>query len=282
MWTIKRSHQHIKSETMSEYLDDRLQGGALARVDQQLASCRVCREELESLRATVTMLQDLPVDAPQRSFTMAAPPAEPVPARSSPLLRAPQWVYAGAASVAAIVLVILVSADATGLLAPDKPDDVIAVEATKSVQVEAGVIEDGTEGRDQAKPPPAAAAPVAEESAVEDSLPSVAMAAEAEPMREPAVPIAKDDLESEIQASGDTPDPGIRTTRPEERTRIDGRQDEEQVPIAGASPKEMPANQKETTATFWRVLEGLAGAIGLVFLAGLTLRWKISRRTRRV
>ena len=282
MWTIRRSHQHIKTETLSEYLDDRLQGGALARVDQRLASCGVCREELESLRATVTILRDLPVEATRRSFTMAAPPPKPVPARPSPLLRAPQWAYAGAASVAAVVLIVLVSVDATGQLAADKPDNLVAVEAPKSDQVGTEAIEGGTEGRDSAEPAPVAAAPVTEEMAVEASPAPVAMAAEPGPKEERAAPIAKEDLKSEVQPDGDTPETRIQTAAPEERTRIDGRQAEEQVPIAGVAPKEMPEHQQEATATFWRVLEVLAGALGLVFLTGLAFRWKISRRTGRV
>ena len=198
------------------------------------------------------------------------------------MLRAPHWAYASAASVAAIVLIVLVSVDATGQLAADKPDNLVAVEAPKSDQVGTEAVEGGTEGRDSAKAVPVAVAPVTEEMAVEASPAPVAIAAEPGPIGERAAPIAKEDLESEVQPGGDTSETRIQTAAPEERTRIDGRQDEEQVPIAGAAPKEMPEHQQEATATFWRVLEVLAGALGLVFLTGLTFRWKISRRTGRV
>ena len=282
MWTIRRSHQHIRPGTLSEYLDRRLQGDGLARVDQQLSSCDVCREELESLRATVTMLRDLPVETLGRSFIMAAPLADTVQVRPSPLLRVPQWVYAGAASVAAIALVVLVSADATGLLAPDKTTTLPVVAAPTPPQLETEVAEAETEEQDSAEPAPMAAAPVTEETVVEQSATPAAMAAEPGPREERAAATAGQDAEEEVQSRRPTPESELGTTPPRERTTFAAGQDEEQVPLAGVAPKEMPEHLQEATGTFWRVLEGLAGALGLVFLAGLAYRWKISRRTGRV
>ena len=281
MWTIRKSHQHIRAVTLNEYLDGRLQGSALARVDQQLASCDVCREELESLRATVAMLRDLPVEAPIRSFIMAAPPVEPVPDRHSPLVRVPQWVYAGAASVAVIALAVLVSADATGLLSPENQTTEPAAAAITPPQLETEVAKAAIEAREPATPALAAAAPVAEEAASEASTPSIAMAAEAESIQEPTGPIAIEDQQNGVRPSGGTPEPGLQTAAPEERTTLAASDGQDQVPIAEAATEQTP-EQRGATATFWRVLEGLAGALGLVFLAGLTLRWKISRRTGRV
>ena len=78
MWTIRRSHQHVKLETLSEYLDGRIHGSDLARVEQQLGSCGVCRDEVESLRSTVQLLRGLPQEVSVGSFVMAAPPHQPV------------------------------------------------------------------------------------------------------------------------------------------------------------------------------------------------------------
>ena len=239
-------------------------------------------DELDSLRTIVTMLGDLPVEAPGRSFTMAAPPPKPVSVRPSPLLRAPQWVYAGAASVAAIILVVLVSADATGLLAPEEPDNPLTVAAPKLEQLESEVINAGAVEQDSAEPGPEAAAPATSETAVEASPPSIAMAAEAEPMSEPAAPIAIEDQEMEDQSGVATAEDGSQTTAPEERTRVSEGQDSEQVLASQTPLNETSEQQQGATAKFWRVLEGLAGALGLVFLAGLAVRWKISRRTGRV
>ena len=121
MWLIKGKHRHLKAAALSEYLDGRLEGAALARVERSLTECSACREELGSLQATVAALRQLPVEAPARDFMMAAPPFRPARLRSTPLARASMWAYAGAASVAALVLTVLASADATGLLAPSQP-----------------------------------------------------------------------------------------------------------------------------------------------------------------
>ena len=121
MWLIKGKHRHLKAEVLSEYLDGRLEGAALARVERSLAECSACREDLDSLQATVAALRRLPVEAPARDFVMAAPPFRPARRRPTPLARASMWAYAGAASVAALVLTVLASADATGLLAPSRP-----------------------------------------------------------------------------------------------------------------------------------------------------------------
>ena len=121
MWSIIGRHRHLDAETLSAYLDGRIQGPSLARLERSLADCSVCREDLESLRATVALVRQLPLEAPGRSFVMAAPPRQPAHPRPSPLARASMWAYAGAASVAAILLTVLVTADATGILAPGQP-----------------------------------------------------------------------------------------------------------------------------------------------------------------
>ena len=141
MWTIRRNHQHIKFDALSEYLDGHLQAGALDRVEQQLAACGVCRDELESLRVTVGLLRELPVAEPRRSFITAAPPPVPVRPQPSTPFRLPQWAYAGAASVAAVVLAVLVSADATGLLSPEQPKTIETAAAPRAQQAEAEVAE---------------------------------------------------------------------------------------------------------------------------------------------
>ena len=292
MWTIKRSHQHISTETLSEYLDGRLQGGALARVDGHVASCEVCRDELESLRDLVTMLQNLPVEAPGRSFTMHAPPPKPAPARPSPLLRAPQWAYAGAASVAVIILAVLVSADTTGLLAPETVTTPLTAESPRQLQAQSEAAQVVTEARESiadevviVERESAAAAPVApatNEAAFEASPTTVAMAAEAGPITESAQPTGIENEPSELQSAADIPEREFQTTPSEDQTRVSQSQDPEQSLDSQTASAETPAHPEETTAAFWRVLEGLAGALGLVFLAGLALKWKISRRTGRV
>ncbi len=119
MWPLRQSHKHVNQNTLSEYLDGRLQGRNLERVEQQLGECDACRLELEELQATVAMMRQLPMEPPRRSFVMSAPPPIPAQARPALFLRAPSWVYAGAASVAALALAVTVSVDATGGLSSD-------------------------------------------------------------------------------------------------------------------------------------------------------------------
>jgi hypothetical protein len=120
MSILRLGHKHISGGTLNEYLDGRLSLRATGRVEQVIADCSVCREELEGLRLTATLLSQLPVLTPRRSFVLAQAPLEirPQPSRMGPWLRAPQWAYAGAASMAILALALLVTLDATGLVAP--------------------------------------------------------------------------------------------------------------------------------------------------------------------
>ena len=119
MWLLRSTHKHINQETLNEYLDGRLRGKDLERVEQRLADCDACRLELEELQATVAIMRQLPLETPRRSFVMSAPPPEPARSRPALALRAPNWVYAGAASVAALALAVTISVDATGGLSSD-------------------------------------------------------------------------------------------------------------------------------------------------------------------
>ena len=130
MWIFGR-HRHLSAELLSEYLDERLSGAQQARVAQQVESCTSCRDELENLRATVSLLQALPELPMRRTFTLAAPPPEPITLRQPVAFRAPNWVYAGAASVAGLALAVLISADTVGLLTTPAPvDRTISSQAT--------------------------------------------------------------------------------------------------------------------------------------------------------
>ncbi len=270
MWTIRRSHRHIKPETLSEYLDGRLQAAALARVGRELASCGACRDELDSLRATVTMLRQLPEEAPRRSFTMAAPPPEPVRARPAPFLRIPQWAYAGAVSLAVIVLVVLVSADTMGLLAPGEP----------TTSREPAAAPESEDGQFQA-PAPAAQPVPAGEAATEQSPPSLAMAADAGSAEKPAAAPTRETEEAASLGTPAGPAAESGAVPPEPRTRAAPPLEEGKVAAAGPEPGELPGARREGTAVIWRVLEGLAAALGLVFVAGLVMRVKFSRRNDR-
>lgn len=323
MW-IFRLHQHINPQVLSEYLDGRLQGAARDRVARRLASCAVCREELESLLATVGLLRQVPVAAPLRSFTMAAPPA-PLAAslrrvgsgrapltegklqrvRHAPLpLRMPPWVYAGAASVAVLVLAIVVSADATGLLAPEtqpatrqvSPTTVVGPEPSvpseagaraAPAQVPAQVTSQVDERQaivEKAGPPPPPAAPSGWE--VRPTPAPVVAALPTTPAPESVAAVVRqhpDSAAPDLKAvSSQTPQPKADGTPGPPAPALAAGKESKAPPDAVFPPGTSPAAAEPSggTATVWRILEGVAVALALVFLTGLVLNRWLARRAR--
>ena len=226
-----------------------------------MGSCAACRENLESLRATVSLLQSLPMTPPRRSFTMAAPPPELVAARPPTPLRMPSWVYAGAASLAGLALAVLISTDATGILAPD--GRVASVEPS-----------------DIAAPPPAEAT-VPSESAVAQAAPTPDLQGATPPQEKEvrsmaAVPEGEAGGEQQglaapaVEAEGALTERAAPATETEPPQPADMSQESDQAPVTGS----------KGTAVVWRVLEGVAAALALAFLLGLVLKRRASRRTK--
>ena len=118
MWIFGK-HQHLKPETLSEYLDGRLPGRDQVKVERAVTECALCQGELEELRATVSLLRTLPEFAPSRSFTLSAPPVtQPFTAIDRPSLfprLVPAWAYAGAATLAGLAIILYALTDAGGL-----------------------------------------------------------------------------------------------------------------------------------------------------------------------
>jgi anti-sigma factor RsiW len=303
MWTF-RKHRHLKLETLSEYLDGRLHSAAREKVARGLESCASCREELESLRATALLLQDLPEVQVPRAFTLAGPPPERVTEQPSVHLRMPNWAYAGAASLAGLALAVLVSADATGLLTPGPatvspgassaatpaqehaaataaPDALAAAAPTEtpvpkpqvaapepeSIQSFRAMQESEGDGGAEKSPAPSSGEPSATPAPEQETMATLQMAptpgqepSEADSPRGPQGPEAS-------SATDQEPPPPT-----EDRAS-------EQAPVA--EPEALPqrdAGQEQGTPLVWRVLEGVAAALALAFLAGLVFRWRQSRR----
>ena len=328
MWLLKPAHKHIGQDTLSEHLDGRLRGRPLERVERQLGECDACRQDLAELQATVAMMRQLPMETPSRSFVMDAPPPEPVRARPALALRAPNWVYAGAASVAALALAITVSVDATGGLSSEPPPrDVVttALAATAASEQTTGIsgppsspgpaaesaIESASRseaasgsGEDEAAPLPLAAAAPApattDQPAQGEPAGGEATASGAE--RAPVAPAAPESAAPPVEAAAAASQDGeraISADAPEDSVAAGGdsaagatatidNQIAEQATIA--EPAEAPVPIPETagpelfdqgdsgdTSAWWRVLEAAAGALAVVFLAGLALRWRTNR-----
>lgn len=316
MWLLKPTHKHIGQGTLSEYLDGQLQGRDLERVEQRLEACDACRLELEELRATVSMMRLLPMETPRRSFVMNAPPPEP--ARAPPALapRVPNWVYAGAASVAALALAVTVSLDATGglssdplrrdvaetALAPAPTPGQVTVTSGSTTEFESEFASSsGSEDVVTASPSLTAVAPAATTSdptVREGAGGGVALEAGAPTMAAPA-PLALPetaDQEPEAIITGSAGDePGSTAVAPDARgvagdTTAAESQTAAETQTAKALTAEGPAPVPELTepaifeqggsrtSIWWRVLEAAAGVLAAAFLAGLALRWRASHR----
>jgi hypothetical protein len=294
MW-IFRKHRHLKPETLSEYLDGQLHGGAREKVARELESCPSCREELESLRATVLLLQDLPQTTVPRSFTLAGPPPAPVAAQPPMHLRAPGWAYAGAASLAGLALAVMVSADATGLLAPSSAtvspqassvaalaQEDTAATATPDTLAAAAPTETPEPGSVQsfrAIPGPEADRGVEDSSAPPSGQPEATPVPDQETMALQAEPAPRAGPSVEREAKSPDAANATEPQGPEAATGPAEHQPSEPAPIA--EPKALPqenAGQVAGTSLVWRVLEGAAAALTLAFLIGLVLRWRQSRR----
>ncbi len=323
MWLLRSGHKHIAQDTLSEYLDGRLRGRRLERAERQLQICDACRRELEELQATVAMMRQLPMEPPPRSFVMSAPPPEPARARPALALRAPNWVYAGAASVAALALAITVSVDATGGLSPDplrrdvEITTLAPAPASEQITITSGpaaepAIESASRpeeppesGNDGTAPPSlAAAAPSppatdqliqvapagegatalgAEKAPLATSAPEAAAAAApqdagatlTESTRAEAASTAVVPEETPAQRAGGA-DRGIS---PVENQTAKTLTIEAPAPLPEpAGPARFDEDGGNGTSVWWRVLEAAAGTLTVVFLAGLALRRRASRR----
>ena len=295
MWLLRNTHKHIHPDTLSEYLDGRLQGRVLARTEEKLAECDACRLELEELQATVAMMRQIPMEAPRRSFVMSAPPPEPVAAQPFFALRAPNWVYAGAASVAAIALAVTVSMDATGGLSSDplrRNAESMAVAPAAAALEETAVTatSDGAAAdsavesliRESAAPEPADSAMPESEST------PLTMAAGAEEPEPEAGPAGGD--ASAFTAAAPPAEPPVAEARVDDGSATSGVaqtakssviKDPEPSPAPDPALVESPGPElfegDGGTSGWWRALEVGTGVLALLFMAGLVLRWRANR-----
>lgn len=325
MLIFKRSHTHINQATLSEYLDGRIQGSAAARVDRQLAGCATCQQELDSLRSTVSLLRRMSEAPIPRSFTFPGPPPVVVAARPFMPLRMPQWAYASAAGVVALVLAVLVSADATGMLAPDAvpvagetasvappvpqafsleraeavvesaaaPEEAVSLAASP----EAGVDVAAPKAVELSRPlaPPLQGDAERPTNAVEEEVQS-AVAAEAEPIAALAVaeqPATRPTAAIELspKASQASTVPPARDEKAEAQRQPVAKDPSQQppklpqTPATEAGPESQatsaPTTEPVGTGAVWRVLEGLAAAALVAFVAGWLIRRRQSPRHTR-
>ena len=110
MRLFKRQAQHIELQELSDFIDDRLPVNRRGQVEAHLALCDPCRRELEGLQYAVGLLQQAPMAIPRRRLVMQEPPI-PI---ARPMMVS--WAYGAAASVAAVLLAVVLGADLMGAL----------------------------------------------------------------------------------------------------------------------------------------------------------------------
>ncbi len=103
--------RHVSQENLSEYLDNRLSDEDGRKVEMHLSACGECREDFESLRSTVELVQRTPLVKPRRSFVLAKAPAT-APQRTG----IPTWAAGLATSAALAAFLVILSSDLSGVL----------------------------------------------------------------------------------------------------------------------------------------------------------------------
>ena len=288
--------RHASQETLSEYLDGRLDARASGKLEAHLSSCSACERQLEELRTTVGLLRQVPVLTPRRSFILTEAPASSgaVERRRA---RPPAWAAALATSAAAVAFFAVLSTDLSGGLSSTPPprDEVAptvvpaaaAVEEPQS-SAEAQLAPEPGEDDSSAKAPsldmavPAGTPPV--DAAEKEAAAESAEASSLEMAAPAAAPLAEDGgFEPEPQqADGDVE----RVVAEPEAAEELPASAEGETPVTAAEPEAADAVEDDVataltteaeTPGYWRVIEALLGAAALLLGAGFLLIWRRSR-----
>ncbi len=107
-----RRHARLR-ELLSAYIDGEASASETSRVEEHLARCQECQDELASLRSTVGLLRRLPELAVPRSFALSEAPQR----RPTPTI---VWTARLATSAAAVLLVALLLGDIVGLVGQER------------------------------------------------------------------------------------------------------------------------------------------------------------------
>ena len=178
-------HWRIRA-LLSSYVDGEVSAAEARRVEEHAAACSACRDELDSLTATVELVRALPEFELPRSFELTRLPEE------EPRANFGVWAPRLATSVAGLLLVILLAGDFTGTLVQYGGSDEEATEA----QADASGAMDVEASAPAAAPPQAAQLRMSDTAAATPT--SVAAA--------PAAPIAAAQSRSSDEEAA-TPEP---------------------------------------------------------------------------
>lgn len=283
-------------DLLSAYLDDRLSPDERLHLEQRLRLEQQLRVELDELRITRELLQDLAPVALPRSFTINSASVQTRQFWSF------GWFARFGGALSSLVLVVLVSAALLNLsFGTQSSDSQIAIAPTTVIGAEQPELVREPEAVAQdAEPPVAASVPetamadaeleeaVAEESAAEEPQPVrhatlTAPSGGATLSEEPRAPTAAEGLESGAQADGEAP-PSVNMEASEDANGVGAATTDSTVVMTPARAPtqasqlraaETDATQSGTSAVGW--------VIGVAVIAILALAvWVIwQRRTAR-
>jgi len=162
--------QHLDTDALSAFIDDRLGNDLNGDAVGHIAVCPDCRNELAELRATVTLLRGLPEYRSRRSFTLGPEYAHPV--RTSRLARLlPMLPVLRSATVAVLLLLVSVSAADILTQVGDDSDDSSQPAALSTDNVGDTGLQQGDGDLAAAQPPPESeSAPVGDGTGGGDAL----------------------------------------------------------------------------------------------------------------
>ncbi len=217
---FRKRREHPGGEALSEYLSGRLAPGQARRIETHVDACAACREELDSLGYAVGLMRRVPMVRPRTTFVLSQAPSERAP--RGWVLRLPGWAYGTAASVAAIVFVVVLSADMGGLLTEDAvsraQDSPTAADAPSPVSeaAPAGISVPESAGEGAEDQPVGPIGPIGMEREAEDEVLEVVSGAAAggyestlDPAPEPPTPAAMAMASEDMPAMAEPePSPG--------------------------------------------------------------------------
>ena len=261
---------------LSSYVDGEVNPSEASRVENHLSGCNECRQELETLTATVHLLRELPELEIPRTFVLQS---APTPARAA---RGYVWVPRLATSFAAALLLVVVLGDVTGIL--DQSGKVAlapAVSESAAAAVAAPI--------PAATPEPVAAMAAAAPMAPPDEQPEAEATDEAETedmVAAAPVPEQDEQPEAEAMVEAETEEIAAAAPVPEQ----DGQPDEEvvvdvptdqstaelnQEPEVAPEPPVGPEEPGGVELPLWQLEVAIGVVLGVLLLVAV---WSARRR----
>ena len=229
--------RHVSQENLSEYLDNRLSDEDGRKVEMHLSACGECREDFESLRSTVELVQRTPLVKPRRSFVLAKAPAT-APQRTG----IPTWAAGLATSAALAAFLVILSSDLSGVLT--------------------------TEGTAPRGTSPEAATSIGEPTA------TASPPQEGEPESTRSLMQAEASAGAEGEVSDFAPAAETPASTDEDASKEAIVEDRERDDLALTESAEPLGEPEGGTSAYWRIAEGVLAALTLVLVGGLIWLWR--------